>query len=494
MKDLLDYSPTELARHIRELKVSPVEVVETYINRIRDVNPHINAVVVRTFDRAMDRAREIKEEITTLDDPPPLMGVPFTVKEMISVEDQPITCGSTYRSKAISSQDAVVVERMRRAGAIPLGLTNIPELGLWIETNNPVYGRTHNPVNLERTAGGSSGGEGAIIRAGGTPFGLGSDMGGSIRIPSAFCGIYGHKSTVDQISFQGHFPHEHSPVGFDSIPELSLATIGPMTRHASDLPFLFDLLRGISPSEVNSRTEPDIDFEEITVHSLPSPKIRLTRSASDAQQRAVKRATDILAVEGATVKPMKDDFFRAATEVYTAFLEAEDFPEASELAGSGESIPVFRELARSFLSRGKHTLPLLVLCMFDKFYSSGEAMQSKRLSKGEKIGRRLRELLEPNGILIMPPFPTAAPTHGKTLLRPFDMMYSAIFNAIDLPVTTVPIATNEEGLPTSVQLITLPGNDQLTLRAAQLIEQAIGVPSPAIDDEEILDQPASPPV
>lgn len=477
MKDLLRYSPTRLAELIRTLKVSPVEVVDSYINRIKETNPTLNAVVVRTFNQARDRAHEIKEEITDLDDPPPLLGVPCTIKEMISVRNQPITCGSTYREDARSTRDATVVRSLREAGAIPLGLTNVPEFGLWIESNNPVYGRTNNPHKTERTSGGSSGGEAAMVAAGGTSFGLGSDMGGSIRIPSLFCGVYGHKSVADHVDSTGHFPVEHSPDRLEGA-SAELVSVGPMTRHASDLTFLFELIQG----DPTNRPDPSVersglDVEDLKIYTLESPNIQLTRSTSDAQQRAVKRVADLLAAEGATIRSLPEDYFRETTSIYLSHLESLDMPSMEHLAGSGDSINVFSEIARNLTFSNRHTFPLLMLCLTDKVYSPSKSSLEKSRQKRRELRQDLIEKLSPNGVLVMPPYPTAAPKHGHTLRRPFDLMYSAVFNTLDLPVTSVPYGRNDDGLPTGVQLVVPPGQDRRSLRLAEFLDRTSQTPS-----------------
>lgn len=477
MKDVLNFSPTELAAKIRNLEVSPVEVVESHIDRIREINPDLNAVVVETFERARDRADEVKNLVTELDDHPPLLGVPCTIKEMISVRNQPITCGSTYRESATSTRDARVVERIREAGAIPLGLTNVPEFGLWIETNNPVYGRTNNPHDPDRTSGGSSGGEAAVVASGGSPFGLGSDMGGSIRIPSTFCGVYGHKSTVNRVDTRGHFPVEHSSASPDSVPDPELVSIGPISRHASDLKLLFDVIsEPASGTPTPSNEESRFDPGDLTVHVLEDPDIQLTSSTKPAQRRAVKRTADLLAAEGADVEPLPDDYFRSATKLYTTILESKDLPSTDRIAGAGEPISAVSEIGRKLLSRGRHSLPMLVLSVFDRFYTPSASSISKALEKRDELRRDLGDRLGENGVLVMPAYPNPAPTHGRTLLKPFDLMYSAIFNVLDLPVTSAPIGSNAEGLPTGVQLVVPPGRDELSLSVAEFLEEATGTP------------------
>ena len=185
-KRLLTYSATHLARLIRNQDVSVFEVVDTHITYANQVNPALNAIVVARFAEARQEARVAQSALKNGETVGPFYGVPFTLKEMIELEGYPCTMGSTYYADELAEEDATVVQRLRAAGAIPIGTTNQPEMAFWCESYNPIYGRTNNPHDVSRTSGGSSGGEGAIIGSGASPFGLGSDVAGSIRIPVRF--------------------------------------------------------------------------------------------------------------------------------------------------------------------------------------------------------------------------------------------------------------------------------------------------------------------
>jgi len=208
-ESLLFRSATELARMIRDREVSSRDVVEAHIRRIEEVNPSLNAVVATRFDDAREEARRADVLISRASAPgdvSPLCGVPCTVKEAFALEGMPNTGGLLSRKGKVARQDATTVSRLRSAGAIPLGVTNVSELGMWVESNNLVYGRTASAHGRRRTSGGSSGGEGAIVSAGGSPFGLASDIGGSIRVPAFFNGVFGHKPTGGLVPNSGQFP------------------------------------------------------------------------------------------------------------------------------------------------------------------------------------------------------------------------------------------------------------------------------------------------
>jgi fatty acid amide hydrolase len=182
-------SAGKLAALIARGEVSAVEAVEAHIQRIEQVNPKLNAVVVKRYDAARAEAHQADERRARGEPSLPLQGVPITIKEALDLEGTPSTFGSPSRANVLATQDDTYVARLRQAGAIILGKTNVAQILFYYESDNPLYGRTNNPWNLERTPGGSSGGEAAIIASGGAPLGLGTDIGGSLRVPATLCGI-----------------------------------------------------------------------------------------------------------------------------------------------------------------------------------------------------------------------------------------------------------------------------------------------------------------
>ena len=203
--DEINYASAKtIAQAIRDKEVSAVEVVEAHLQRIDEVNPKLNAVVHLAADRALSEAREADAATARGESKGPLHGVPMTVKDSHDAEGLVSTGGTKGRENFVPDRDATTVARMRAAGAIVLGKTNTPELTLAFETDNLIYGRTNNPYGLDRTPGGSSGGAGAIIASGGSPLDLGTDTGGSVRVPAGFCGIAGLKPTSGRVPRTGH--------------------------------------------------------------------------------------------------------------------------------------------------------------------------------------------------------------------------------------------------------------------------------------------------
>jgi len=230
-----DLSAAELARQIAAGAISAREAVEAHIGRIEAVNPGLNALVVRLFDdaraqaAAADAARARGERLG------PLHGVPVTIKESFDVAGTPTTAGLTHRASHRAEADAPTVARLREAGAILLGKTNVPQLLLMNESDNPLYGRASNPWNLARTPGGSSGGEAALIAAHGSPLGLGSDIGGSVRLPATACGICALKPTTGRLTTRGHFNPLEGQEAVRMQP-------GPMARTVEDLALAYRIL------------------------------------------------------------------------------------------------------------------------------------------------------------------------------------------------------------------------------------------------------------
>ncbi|MBI3327509.1 MAG: amidase, partial [Nitrospinae bacterium] len=238
MDELIYASANAIAKAIRDKDVSAVEVVEAHLRRIEAVNPKLNAVVHTIAARARAEARAADQALARREVQGPLHGVPMTIKDSLDTAGVVSTGGTKGRAAYVPEQDATVVARLRAAGAILLGKTNTPELTLAGETDNLVYGRTNNPYDLSRTPGGSSGGAGAIIAAGGSPLDIGSDTGGSIRLPAHFCGIAGIKPTSGRVPRTGHVV----PFGMGAVD--ALTQNGPMARYVEDLALTLPIIAG----------------------------------------------------------------------------------------------------------------------------------------------------------------------------------------------------------------------------------------------------------
>lgn len=246
-----------LARHIRTKEISPVAVVEAVLQRIEALQPTVNAFVTVTADEARAAARRAEAAVMAGERLGPLHGVPFSVKDLLFTKGARTTMGSLIFADQVPTEDAVPVRRLREAGAILIGKTTTPEFGHKPFTDSPLFGATRNPWDLSRTAGGSSGGAAAAVATGQGPLALGTDGGGSVRLPASCCGIVGLKPTL------GRVPHVHQADLFSST-----SYIGPMARTVAETAACFDAIVGFDPRDPYSRPEPSDDSREVTVRGL----------------------------------------------------------------------------------------------------------------------------------------------------------------------------------------------------------------------------------
>ena len=467
---VLDLPVTRLLEGLAAGTWSAEDLTRAHIQRLETVDPFVNAITESRFDMALAEAR--KADTRRAADPgdvPPLLGIPCTVKEFFAVQDMPWTGGLKHRAAVRADQDAIAVQRLKAAGAIILATTNAPEGGLWMETHNDLYGRTNNPWDLRRTSGGSSGGEGALVACGASAFGLGSDIGGSVRIPAAFCGTFGHKPSGLMIPNGGHFP----PASPGTEPYLCA---GPLARSASDLDLLMEVLAGpdgVGPAHrVHKRdTRRNADLSGVRFLALETNgRVSVHRSL----RMAIRRTAAALEARGAT--PIDADLpgFRKAFEIWSAMLaEASDVHYETILTGDGP-MPLLKELAALPFGRSNHTFAALAITAADRLIAPFAGMRSRYIDAGRALQAAVEEALGPDGVLLHPPYSRPAPRHHDAWRTPLDAQYTAIFNVLELPVTVVPAGFDDNGLPLAVQVAAGRGNDQLTLRVAKALEDDLG--------------------
>jgi len=472
MNEVLTQSATELANHIASGALSSTEVVTAHIDRILEVNPSLNALVVARFDEALAEAREADKAISGKKRSRklgPLHGVPCTIKEFLAVEGMPHTAGVWARRDERASRSAPVVTRLREAGAIILGLTNAPEGGLWYESNNPVYGRTSNPWDLYRTSGGSSGGEGAIIAAGGSPFGIGSDVGGSIRIPASLCGISGIKPTGGMVPSTGHFPYP--PSG-----EVAYMQAGPMARDARDLKTLLRIISGPDGEDPQCRDWPlkavdEVDLSKLNVHALPGNGRAWVRKSV---RKAVEDAADVLTDLGAT--PMDTEFpnLSRTFEIWAAVL-TECGDNYADIVGGGQPIPLVRQMLAYPVGRSHHSASVLFMMALERVLEMLPSATSSLAEEADRLRANIEAVLGPTGVLLHPVTSRTAPRHRATLIgNPLDPGLTTAFNITTLPAAVVPVGFDESGLPLSVQIIARRGHDHLCLAVAEALQSHYG--------------------
>jgi len=472
MAALTERSAVDLARAIRRREVTSLAVVEAHVERLRRTHSRINAVVADRYEAALQQARVCDQRVAEMSlrgdpagDLPPLFGVPFTVKESIALEGMPQTAGVLARRDQRPTQSAKAVERLTDAGAIPLGVTNISEMTLWIESENPVYGRTNNPYDARLTAGGSSGGEAAAIAVGGTPIGIGADIGGSIRIPALFCGVFGHKPSRGLVPNAGIWP----AVGGTAAEMLA---IGPMTRRAEDLMPLMRILAGKQKAHrLGDVAEVSLDGLQVTLVEGSS-----RRAMGFAVRYARERAAGALASAGATVRMVNIAGWGDALLSYLLMLQQDadsDWrPTQAFLRQGGESALGLREL---LLGGSGHTLPTRLTVGAERLgrLISTVSRRERLISRGRALAEELVDVIG-DGILLHPAHPTLAPRHRRTYGRPWLMMPAAIFNMAGVPVTQVPLGLSADGRPMGIQVAAGHGADHLSIAIALKLESAFG--------------------
>lgn len=467
--DILSLSATEMARLVRERRITSTQLVQLHIDRIESTRTFLNAVVRDRFQEALEEAHEKDKLLPTLTTLPPFFGVPCSIKESVMVKGMPHTSGLHGRREVVSAEDASTVTLMKKAGFIILGVTNTSELCMWWESNNKVYGRTNNPYDEGCIVGGSSGGEGCIVSACGSPVGLGSDIGGSIRMPAFFNGVFGHKPSPRLVSNDGQHPCAENDA-------LNYQCTGPITRHAEDLFPLLAILAG----PAHSLTSPDtVDFKQLHVLDATQasfgPAFLIPRVNADLV-RAQARVIAFFQREGLPVTSFAPHSLRASLAMWSAALGAaggRTFREQLDEQRATPLVPI-RELLAMPFRHSHHTLPAVMLALIETLVGKNKERQGRLLAKRDRLKALVVEALGANGIMLLPSHPTPAPRHGAPLRRPLSFVYTAIVNILELPATQVPLGLSPMGLPMGIQVVAGPGCDHVCIAVAKRLAAEFG--------------------
>jgi fatty acid amide hydrolase len=509
-----DWGACEIARRIALKEISSREVVQAHIARIEEVDGRLNAVVIRRFEQAHEEARAADERQAGGEPLGRLHGVPTTVKESFFLARTEATVGVTNRKGIVSPDDGWAVRLMKEAGAVIVGKTNVPQLMIWHECDNPVYGCTNNPWDLSRTPGGSTGGEGAIIAARGSPLGLGNDLGGSIRVPAHFCGIHGIKPTSHRFSNAGTV---RTMRGFEAI----VTQPGPMARRVEDLWLALHVLDSSQDELTRGHARPhplpdpaQIDLRGLTVGVLVHDGLL---PASAAIVRAVREAADALRLRGAKLVDLdastsagpfgQPDFF----DIYCGLIGADGGADAKRISqGSVRDWRVSRmawiaglgrlsrlSLAAGLRSAGQKWQARLVAAAGRK--SADEYWQLSRLRQEMAASAfEACRSLEIDAILC-PPHALPAMRHGTGLDLIAAASDSMLFNLLGWPagvVAATRVRAGEEatrqpsrdhvercalatdrgsvGLPVGVQVAAPPWREDVVLAVMAFLEQYFG--------------------
>ena len=462
---LIELSGLELAKLIKKRKVSSNEIVIEHIQQVKKVNPALNAMVADRFDKALNESKKHRPVSSQV-----YSGVPCSIKECFAVEGMPQSSGLFSRKDYRSDRNATAVSRYKKAGAIILGVTNTSELCMWMESNNKVYGRTSNPYDLKRTVGGSSGGEAAISAAGGAPFGLGSDIGGSIRMPAFFNGIFGHKPSSKVVPNSGQYPVAKGLAG-------RYLTTGPLCRKAEDLLPLMQILQGPGEGDDDCKKvelHRKVDYKKLKVLIMSSNRAPLESKVSFEMREKILQAGIVLEQHGAGVEEVYLSAFKKSFDIWSSMLYEGNTEAFYSLMSDGQKINFFWELIKSTWGGSQFTVPGIILALTEQLPRYMKKHTKAMIEAGNQLRYQLNEILDENTVLLFPPYVAPAPRHNKPLLPPFNWVYTAIINVLELPVTQVPLGLSPSGLPLGVQVIGGHGNDALTIALANLLEKEFG--------------------
>ncbi len=447
-------SATEMASALRERRTTARELVEACLTQIERVNPSLNAVVALCAERARREAGERDAELERGALRGPLHGVPFTLKDSHETEGVVSTGGTKGLARHVPAADSTIAARLRAAGAILLAKTNTPELTMSFETDNLVYGRTNNPYALDRTPGGSSGGAAAIVAAGGVPFDVGSDTGGSIRLPSHFCGIAGLRPTSGRVPRTGHL---WPPGGAAD----ALTTLGPMARRVEDLALLLPILAGPDGRDPAIAPAPLYDDWRVDVRALrvavcedngavaPTPETRA----------AVRRAADALAGCAARVEPARPAALARTLEVYTAAMSADG---GGFLAGL---LARFGTVEPSPAIGGVFALV--------RAASTGREV-TRAFELWDAFRDEMLAFMARFDALVLPVHAGPALPHGASMNVFPAFAYTMALNLTGWPAAVVRAGTSPEGLPIGVQLAAGPWREDVALALARRVEASTG--------------------
>lgn len=472
MADLNALDATALLAALDGRRISSLELLEASVARSHQLKTSVNAVVREDLEQARLRAREIDERRArgeTAAQIGMLAGLPMTVKDSFDVNGMPASCGKkAYLGRVVG--DAAVVGRVRTEGAVIWGKTNLPVMASDWQSFNGLYGTTNNPWDLERTPGGSSGGSAAALATGMTPLEIGADIGGSLRIPASFCGVYAHKPTYGLVPMRGLIGSDP-----DAEAEPDLAVAGPMARSARDLRLLLSILAG---GTVAAKAQP-MALAGVRIGAwLEDPAFPL-----DAEVRtAIETFSTELANEGAVVEPIRCPVDgQAVYETYLTLLMpliAAGMPQ-----GERAMMRALRLPARLALAMGR---PLWALQVRNATVSHAEWLAANEARA--KMGRAMRPLFDRYEVILAPAAPVVAFPHdhrpitgrkltcsdGRRIAYDAMLRWPALATVCGLPATAIPIGLSGEGLPVGVQLIGPRGGDSRTLAVAEAIEDRLG--------------------
>ena len=486
MKELAFLSAIELTDMIQQKKITSVELLEIYLQRIKRHNPALNAIVAMDEKASLLQAQKADAALAKGESWGPLHGLPITIKDTFEVAGLPCTSGSPKLKNHIPTKNAVAVQSLLNAGAVVIGKTNVPLYGGDIQSTNEVYGRTNNPWDENRTPGGSSGGAAAALAAGLTSLELGSDIGGSIRIPAHFCGVYGHKPSYGIVPDQGHIPPLPGIFTGEHSVQIDIMASGPLARSAEDLEMVMDLITG---PEKADQTAWKIQLPSPRKNTLKEYRIGLWMDDPacpvDHQAGAVlQSAVDALSRAGAHIEQKKPEIDLAGSiDIFLSLL--------SSVMGAGATPHQFKKW-QEMAAGLKDT---------DQSHMAKHLRGATQLHNQWFIQDAMRHILRQKwadffkefDLLLCPVSPVAAIEHDdrffydrqvliNNLPRPYQdiMGWAGLVGVVGLPATVAPVGITANGLPVGIQIVGPYLEDRTPIHFARLMKDVVGgfVPPP----------------
>jgi Asp-tRNA(Asn)/Glu-tRNA(Gln) amidotransferase A subunit family amidase len=463
MPDVTFLPAVAMAELVREKKISPVELAEAHLDKIARLNPVLNAFVHVDVEHVRREARAAEAAVMRNETLGPLHGVPVSIKSSFEVAGYRCESGTRLRTGFVAAHDAPLVTRLRNSGAIILGVTNTPELLMAWETDNLLYGRTNNPWDLDRTPGGSSGGEAAAIAAGMSAGGVGSDGGGSIRVPAHFSGICGLKLTPGRIPATGHYPASGGPFA-------QIGVVGPMARTVADLKILFEVMQGSDDGDVRAAPVPLRWPNEDEMKKLRAGYFEDDGRTPVTQEirAAVRTAAEALRRAGFPVEPFRPEGLEEARVLWKKFFVTAGGMLIRPMFNNRE--PDLSPILKQFLEWSEAEPPLTGESLLDAWIRS-DAVRVK-------FSQQMRQY----PILLCPPAAIPAFRHGerswqvegKTIDYLDAWSYTQFFNLLGNPAAVVPVSHSPLGLPIGVQIVGRPWQEEQVLAVAAIVERDCG--------------------
>lgn len=468
-EELLQLDAVAIAKKIQNRDITSEQITRTLIDHIKIVNDSLNAVVEERFDLALQEAKDkddqyAREQIDF--NKQPLFGVPISMKESFHVKGMKTTGGIFHRKDLIMSADATVVHKLKQAGAIIIAKTNTPALCFCQETDNKLYGRTNNAWNKKKTAGGSSGGEAALIAVGGAPVGMSSDIGGSIRFPAHFNGLVGFKAGMEQIPREGHFPEATLPL------QKRMSTFGPIGKSVRDVKTVYDIVKNDNNNDTRRL------YEKFVIDILPADN---GFPIAEHTANKLNELMTFLASQYDTNWAIPPHFNDSA-QLWQEIMSIDGAKDMKELAFNTDRINVWKQYATEKLTKKTNTHHYLSWALIGANMFKPSAKRIKQIAEIIKQGDRILENHFKNRLLIMPVYHRTAPKHSELFRELFSIKktfkqylpYIAYANVWGLPSLTLPVGFDNKNLPFGVQIISTNGNEAAIFAMGEKIEATFG--------------------